>query len=143
MLIFVYGTLKAGFPNAGVNRGEPVAGEFRTVLKLPLVLVGERHTPWMVWQPGQGFAVQGQLVRVDATVLAAMDELEGVHDADGYQRRSLLVVPLADTADPPIEAQAYVKQPAQLRGQSIMAGPLPVYLPAHAALYRKRSATRG
>lgn len=143
MLIFVYGTLKQGFPNAEVNRGEPVVGTFRTALKLPLVLVGERHTPWMLWQPGQGFAVHGELVRVDAAVLAAMDELEGVHDADGYQRRSLLVLPTADPAAAPIEAQAYVKQPAQLRGQSIMAGPLAEYLPQHALLYRKRSANRG
>lgn len=143
MLIFTYGTLKEGFPSFGVNRGQRVPGEFRTLLALPLVLVTERHTPWLLWQPGQGFRVRGQLFDADPAALAAMDELEGVNDPDGYRRMRLLVQSAADDAAPPIAAQAYVKQPTQLRGQALQSGPHAEYTPALAALYRMRSATRG
>ena len=143
MLIFVYGTLKEGFPNFAVNRGVRVAGEFRTLLALPLMLVSERHTPCLVWQPGQGFRITGQLFDADAAALAPMDELEGLGQAGGYERRSLLVVPAADDRGSPIEAQVYVKQPAQLRGQALPSGPHAEYTEEMARLYRRRSERLG
>jgi gamma-glutamylaminecyclotransferase len=110
---------------------------------LPLVLVSERHTPWLLWQPGQGFRVRGQLFDVDAAALAAMDELEGVDDPDGYRRMRLLVQEASDDAALPIEAQGYLKQPAQLRGQALQSGPHAEYTLELAASYRMRSPTRG
>jgi gamma-glutamylaminecyclotransferase len=41
--VFVFGTLKQGFPNFHINRGRRVAGEFATGLAYPLYLVGERR----------------------------------------------------------------------------------------------------
>ena len=40
--LFVYGSLKEGFPNFHVNQGRRVPGEFRTVRPHPLYLVGGR-----------------------------------------------------------------------------------------------------
>ena len=46
-LVFVFGTLKEGFPNFATNRGARVAGSFRTRAAYPLYLVGDRHVPWI------------------------------------------------------------------------------------------------
>ncbi len=47
-LVFVFGTLKAGFPNSGTNTGRREPGEFSTALAFPFYLVGERHSPWLL-----------------------------------------------------------------------------------------------
>src|SRR4051812_338878 len=72
-LVFVFGTLKEGFPNFATNRGQRVPGRFTTRAKYPLYLVGERHTPWLMDHPGVGMRVAGQVFRVDDATLAAMD----------------------------------------------------------------------
>lgn len=145
MLIFVYGTLKEGFPNFHVNRGARVPGEFLTVPALPLHLVSERCTPWLVWQPGSGVRVSGQLFEVGADALAAMDELEGVDDPDGYRRLPIAVQPAANAepSSPVLQVMAYLKLPQQLAAQHVVSGPHARYTPEMAALYRRRSALRG
>ena len=40
--LFVYGSLKEGFPNFHINRGRRIAGQFRTVLPHSLHLVNGR-----------------------------------------------------------------------------------------------------
>ena len=135
-IVFVFGTLKEGFPNFATNRGTRVPGAFRTRQASPLYLVGERHTPWLVDLPGQGSQVAGQLFRVDDAVLAAMDRLERVTEADGYRR---VQVELEGGEALDIRsAWAYLKPPAQLRLSEVRQGPLSEYALEHAALYRPR-----
>jgi gamma-glutamylaminecyclotransferase len=135
-LVFVFGTLKEGFPNFATNRGARVGGVFVTRRPYPLYLVGERHSPWLVDEPGSGARVAGELFRVDAQSLEAMDKLERLAEPDGY-RRVLLEVECSETAAVH-EAYAYLKPPGQLAGSQIREGPLPAYTQAHAALYRPR-----
>ncbi|HET9206548.1 MAG TPA: gamma-glutamylcyclotransferase family protein, partial [Burkholderiaceae bacterium] len=73
-LVFVFGTLKEGFPNFAVNQGRRVGTVFRTVQPHPLYLMGARHVPWMIDAPGTGECVAGEVYEVDAAALAAMDE---------------------------------------------------------------------
>jgi gamma-glutamylaminecyclotransferase len=134
-LVFVFGTLKAGFPNSAVNRGRRVGGVFRTVEPHPLYLMGERCVPWMVDVPGSGQCVAGELYEVDAATLAAMDELEGVGRADGYHRKALLVQ--GDDAAV-VMAQVYMKHTEQVTQGDVREGPLAEYTLQHAARYRKR-----
>ncbi|MFD2451175.1 gamma-glutamylcyclotransferase [Ideonella paludis] len=49
MLIFVYGTLKEGFPNAHLNQGRRVLGHFRTVQRFPFMWCA---CPWRTAHPG-------------------------------------------------------------------------------------------
>ncbi len=49
--VFVYGTLKEGFPNFEINRGVRLPGTFIMAERYPLYLVGERCVPWMILQP--------------------------------------------------------------------------------------------
>lgn len=139
-VVFVFGTLKEGFPNFKTNRGHRIPGDYRTVERFPLYLVGERFSPWMVDSAGEGEHVAGQLFSVDAEVLADMDRLERVDAADGYRRREIRVAPLqkGDSASE-VKAFAYMKPLDQLVSADIRRGPLGSYEIQDAALYRPRS----
>ncbi|MBI2772034.1 MAG: gamma-glutamylcyclotransferase [Burkholderiales bacterium] len=138
-LVFVFGTLKEGFPNFATNKGARIAGEFVTAQAFPLYLVGERCSPWMIDQPGQGHRVAGQLFEVDGETLARMDALERIGEADGYRR---VVIDVADTADAAGAVRAvfaYLKPATQFRELDARHGPLSCYTLEHAALYRART----
>ncbi len=137
-LIFVYGTLKEGFPNFGINSGRRVPGEFETCVAMPLYLVGESCTPWLLDLPGQGHTVRGEVFAVDAPTLAAMDVLEDVTQPDGYRRIAIDVRRVDLTGGDPIRVQAYLKPAALLPHTRGTPGPFPHYTPEHAQLYRKR-----
>ena len=138
--IFVFGTLKEGFPNFATNRGRRVEGEFQTCQRLPLYLVGERFSPWLIDQPGEGFQVAGQVFEVDAATLALMDQLERTHEPDGYVRQTINVQDRFAANALALQVQAYLKPAAQLAGATLREGPLAEYSLAHAALYRSRMA---
>ena len=134
-LVFVFGTLKQGFPNFAINQGQRVGTVCRTLQPHPLYLLGPRHVPWMIDAPGSGEQVAGELYAVDTAALAAMDALEGVGRPDGYHRKALQV----RGADAAVAlAQVYMKRADQLVHADVRLGPLAEYTLEHAALYRRR-----
>ena len=135
-LVFVFGTLKAGFPNFSFNRGRRVGTLFHSQERHPLYLMGERHVPWMIDSPGSGEHVAGEVYEVDDAALAALDLLEGVGRPDGYHRKALHVH--RDTEV--LLVQAYMKHAHQLLRADVQLGPLAEYTLEHAALYRRRGA---
>ena len=137
--VFVFGTLKEGFPNFATNRGRRLPGSFITCERYPLHLVGERHSPWMVNLPGKGHAVAGQVFAVDDEVLAAMDRLERVAEPDGYRRVAIAVRAVDEPGAAPLHVHAYLKPPDQFDPAAARLGPVPEYTLAHAALYRPRT----
>jgi gamma-glutamylaminecyclotransferase len=136
--VFTYGTLKEGFPNFKVNSGTRVPGEFVTVLRFPLYLIGPRRVPWMVNSPGQGEYVAGQVFEVDETGLRQMDALERIDAPDGYRRMTIEIVERDRPGAAALTALVYVKLPEQLAVETIRVGPLCEYSPDHAALYTPR-----
>ena len=138
-LVFVFGTLKEGFPNFGSNAGIRLPGEFVTEQPLPLYLVGERHSPWLINAPGQGYQVAGQVFHVDQAALEQMDALERIGEPDGYRRLSVAVVARGASFSQRIVAYAYMKAPEQFSLSSARLGPLAEYTLEHAALYRRRA----
>ena len=142
-LVFVYGTLKEGFPNFRVNTGARITGAFVTIERFPLYLVGDRSVPWMIDDPGQGERIAGELFEVDAAGLARMDALEGTTEPDGYRRRRIAVAEVSGEGAAAIDAWAYLKETRQLAGATLHAGPLAAYTPGHAATYRPRTAPGG
>lgn len=138
-LVFVFGTLKEGFPNFQTNRGRRIPGEYRTAERFPLYLIGERMSPWMIDAAGEGEYVEGQLFSVDTETLAAMDLLERIHEANGYRRIEINVKPTIAANGEEIVAFAYVKPPASLEEAHIRKGPMPRYALEDAALYRRRA----
>jgi len=139
LVVFIYGTLKEGFPNFGTNAGVRLEGSVRTIQSLPVYLVGERRVPWLLQQPGVGFRVVGQIFEVDAGALEAMDRLEGTHEVDGY-RRARIDIEALDPESATLSAHVYLKLPSQLAEGVERIGPLEEYTLAHAALYRRRAA---
>lgn len=135
-LVFVFGTLKEGFPNFVTNRGMRMPGTFRTRAAYPLYLVGHRHSPWLVDAPHTGFRVTGQVFQVNAQAIEAMDKLERVSESDGYRRRILELEHLEASAF--VSAFAYLKSPEQLVSTDMRNGPLKEYDHEHAILYKPR-----
>lgn len=90
--VFVYGTLKRGFPNFAKWMGDArFVGEAVTVERWPLYVAGRRRVPYLLDNSGEGFAVNGELFEVDAAGLARVDILESVGQPGGYFRRQIKV----------------------------------------------------
>lgn len=142
-LVFVFGTLKEGFPNFATNKGTRVGGDFVTVERYPLFLVGDRFSPWLVDAAGEGEQVVGQVFEVDPSALDAMDVLERITEPDGYRRVSMKVMKVQPMGGEPastLDVHAYVKQRAHFGPADARRGPLREYTLEHAALYRSRGA---
>lgn len=139
-LVFVYGTLKEGFPNAHVNGGVRLPGGFRTRERFPMYLLGDGHVPCVVLAHGTGHHVLGEVYEVSAESLAAMDRLERFGEDIGYLRPSIEVVPTESGNPAPLVVYVYAKSPEQVASESARVGPLPEYLPEHTALFRWKGA---
>ena len=133
--VFVFGTLKQGFPNSGTNQGSRVPGEFLTKNRYPLYLVGERYSPWLVLSKDEGFQVRGQVFMVDEAGLSDMDRLERIHEADGYRRVQIPVI--SESTNEEMLVFVYGKPPQQLEGMLIQLGPIAEYELKHSSLYQK------
>jgi len=81
---------------------------------------------------------RSKLVRERLPALAAMDELEGIGQPDGYHRKALHVQAATPRDDTVVLAQVYMKYAEQVIEADVQLGPLAEYTLAHAALYRRR-----
>ena len=131
-LIFVYGTLKEGFPNHFRNPGQRVTGSFRTRQRFPLYVVrlpSENRAPWLVNSPGEGHQVAGQVFEVDGATLAQMDAFEEVHLPTGYVRADVELEPVdgGTTVPHTLRAHVYLKRPTELPLCLAIEGPFAEY----------------
>ena len=136
-LVFVYGTLKKGFPNhtrwmAAARR----LCRLRTRERYRLVLNGERLSPCLMAGDGRGHHVIGEVYAVDASSLQQLDRLERIHRPDGYRRRRMVVDSLESTDSVSCEVFVYLKNPALVTDPRSDA--LEDYTPEAARAYRQR-----
>lgn len=90
--VFVYGTLKRGFPNHDrVMTMADYLGRYRTFFAYPLVVAGVWFSPYLIDEPGMGHCVTGELYCVDDEGLAQLDAFEGLPGAEGNRRVSISV----------------------------------------------------
>lgn len=137
-LVFVYGTLKEGFPNFHLNPGQRMPGTFRTRQPFPFYVVQlplEDRAPWLVNSPGEGMPVEGQVFEVDAATLHAMDAFEEVGLPTGYVRVEL-ELEAVDAVGDLVRAHAYMKETHQMGACLAMEGPFPAYTAELAVGYR-------
>lgn len=130
-LLFVYGSLKEGFPNSRVNKGRRLQGAYRTKLRHPLWLF-QGQLPCLMPAAESGLHVTGQLFEVSDAELAAMDELERVGQPGGYVRDELQIVEAESPSSPPVVAFAYMQDPALLEELGPHIGPIAEYTHEHA-----------
>ena len=135
-LVFVYGSLKAGFRNAHLNHGVRQPGAFRTCARLPLYLLGDGHVPCLVLSLDSGHQVIGEVYQVSAEALAVMDQLERLGQPDGYLRVPIEVEKIDAPAPMPVTAHAYVKLPEHVVRPLQRIGPLAEYTAAHAVHFK-------
>ncbi len=116
--IFVYGTLKKGFPNHDryMQSAEKLGG-YRTVESYPLVLIGERYVPCMIDAPGEGEQIEGELYEVDDDCLKRLDALERIKKRDGYRRCKIRLRSVAQQDAVTLEAYAYLIAPKFAKDQ--------------------------
>ena len=136
--IFVYGTLKEGFPNFHFNPGRRIPGTYRTRQALPFYVVqlrDEDRAPWLVNKPGQGVQVSGQVFEVDAATLHSMDEFEEVGLPTGYVRVAV-ELEAVDDAGTVLQAHVYMKEEHQMVECLAVEGPFAEYTEQLAVGYR-------
>ncbi|KAF6001858.1 hypothetical protein F1559_000352 [Cyanidiococcus yangmingshanensis] len=92
--IFVYGTLKRGWPNHALLHHALYEGTFVTIERFPLIIGGPHFTPFLLNRAGVGKHVRGEVYRVDDEELAMLDVLENV--GANYHRERTLVHSLQD-----------------------------------------------
>lgn len=137
-LVFVYGTLKEGFPNFHLNLGQRKPGTFRTRQPFPFYVVQlstEDRAPWLVNSPGEGLHVSGQVFEVDAGTLQAMDAFEEVGLPTGYVRVAL-ELEHADRPGEVLHAHVYMKEAHQMVECLAVEGPFAEYTVELAEGYR-------
>jgi gamma-glutamylaminecyclotransferase len=138
-LVFVYGTLKRGFPNyPAYMQSAQFVGTCRTAEKYPLVLSGDRHVPCLLDTPGKGSEVSGELYRVDEAGLQHLDDLEAVGRPGGYLRRAIEVFMDGKTGSRRQKALAYLMKPENV--PDARSGWLSTYTLADALKYRRKGA---
>ena len=89
--MFVYGTLKRGFPNHHLLPSATYLGEAASLEPYPLVVASQWFTPTLIAEPGQGLPVRGELYRTDGEGLAELDRLEGRGLSFGFDRSPIEV----------------------------------------------------
>ncbi|XP_060536574.1 flap endonuclease 1 isoform X2 [Cylas formicarius] len=88
--VFVYGTLKRGEPN---HESFSKSGSYykflynaKTSDKFPLIIATKYNIPFLLYRPGEGCQVKGEVYEVDDSVLKKLDILE---DHPNYYVRGL------------------------------------------------------
>ncbi|GJQ10632.1 hypothetical protein GpartN1_g2423.t1 [Galdieria partita] len=77
MFVFVYGTLKRGFPNHEFMKGI-FESQAVTLESYPLVVGTPMAVPFLLPFPSRGKRVKGELYKVDSTQLEYLDDFEAV-----------------------------------------------------------------
>jgi gamma-glutamylaminecyclotransferase len=93
--IFVYGTLKRGFPNYNEQRlGSFYIGDCVTVVPYSLVIADQYYVPVLLLDNNKSAkeAIAGELYCVDKSTLRWLDALESVGKDRGYQRVKIEVL---------------------------------------------------
>lgn len=135
--VFVFGTLKEGFPNFKTNKGVRYKSIFQTKDCFRLYLVGDRFSPWLILHEGEGHRINGQVFDVSNDAFSEMDALERTSKPDGYRRVSIQVV-CRDSGEE-LSVFVYGKPQSMLGGADVRSELEGEYSLEHAKLYRSRS----
>ncbi len=108
--LFLYGTLKPGFPNEkSLPPDVQCVGECVTTRRYPLVVEPRTKVPFLLFADDDAHYVKGVLYRATEAALHRLDIFEGVENGF-YERRSLEV----NYAGSTVTAFAYFRHPSGL-----------------------------
>ena len=113
--LFIYGTLKRGFPNfTPFMDNAHYVEDARTMQAFPLVIGGKWFSPCLIDEPGSGHRVIGELFDVNDVDLEKLDQLEAIDLSNGYRRINIAVCKSKE--DTTQEVWTYVKPRAVIEG---------------------------
>ncbi|PZO79340.1 MAG: gamma-glutamylcyclotransferase [Mesorhizobium amorphae] len=104
-LIFVFGTLKRGFPLHPKLHNAAYMGPGRTVEAFPMYVAGGIRGPMMIDRPGRGLRVVGELFGVSPEQLDGVDEAEEIGKPGNFRR----LIPVVTAARQRLDALAFFK----------------------------------
>ena len=104
--LFVYGTLKKGFPLHRAMLGARYLGPHQTADCHPMFVAGPRFAPMMLNEPGEGRHVRGELYQIDSQELASLDKIESIGKPGNF-RVVLKLMPIGGGAS--VDAWVYMK----------------------------------
>lgn len=86
-LVFVYGTLKRGFPNYDKwMKPFKYIADGITQEKFQLIVGGPYYSPILLNELGEGHKICGEIFEVDDAGLKILDVLESIGKSNGYKR---------------------------------------------------------
>ncbi|MBE7184790.1 MAG: gamma-glutamylcyclotransferase [Methylobacterium mesophilicum] len=85
-LLFVFGTLKRGFPLHSAIDGARYLGLCQTVSPFPMMVAGHVYGPMMLDRPGRGLRIGGELYEAGGGVVASVEKAENNGDPGNYCR---------------------------------------------------------
>jgi gamma-glutamylaminecyclotransferase len=106
--LFVFGTLKKGYPLHRTLEGATYLGPRRTWARYPMFVAGPWFAPMMLDQAGVGLQVSGELYEIDEGRLALLDDVESV-GKPGNTRGLIQLEPM--NSEFPETVWAYFKSP--------------------------------
>jgi len=130
--LFAYGSLKQGFTNQHRNRGQRLPGSYRTRERLPMVLLGAGHVPWVIYEPGTGHQVVGEVYRMEPQGMVITDKLERFGEPSGYKRVEIELERTDVASASMVKVLIYVRLPSEVPPDTPRIGPLPEYTMEHA-----------
>ncbi|KAL4144205.1 hypothetical protein PRNP1_013344 [Phytophthora ramorum] len=144
--VFVYGTLKRGLVNYErylhpaelAGKAEFMGTGLTACAEFHLVLNPDRSVPCLYRAPAEGYQVPGEVYRVDADALAALDILEAVKDK--YYLREEIPVSVVEgkLKHQTVSSQAYIMP---VREDLLKLQRIPNYTPLMHKSYRSRTVT--
>ena len=107
MKLFVFGTLKRGFPlhEKGLS-GAQYLGRAQTIACYPMLIAGPRYAPMLFNEPGAGHHVKGELYEINESHLAQLNALESLGQPGSLQDT---IEVLSDRNGEVIRAMVYFK----------------------------------
>ena len=134
--VFVYGTLKNNFPNYYLNKGLYL-GEYITIEKFSLCLVGERYSPCIIENFINPLNIIGELFEVTNEIMQNFDDRERINKIDGYIKKQILLKNKFNDNNI-VSAFCYLKTNLQIQKIEIKVSNLSEYTQEHALLYQQR-----
>ncbi|MDN3722690.1 gamma-glutamylcyclotransferase family protein [Roseibium salinum] len=83
--VFVFGTLKRGFPlhERGLSEAK-LLGQYRTRERYPLLVAGPWFAPMMLNEPGIGYQVVGELYETNDITIENLERIESVGEPGNF-----------------------------------------------------------
>ncbi len=124
--------MKQGVTNQHRNLGQRLPGSDRTRDRLSMDLLGAGHVPCVIYEPGTGYQIVGEVYRMDPQDMVITDKLEQFGEPSGYKRVEIELERTDVASASMVKVLIYVRLPSEVPPDTPRIGPLQEYTMEHA-----------